>query len=174
MDQEMEMRQPPSKPLPHRRGKGLGSSPTYHGCRLTGRLWVEKDGETFLAWGRVVLLERIREHGSITAAARSMGMGYRHAWMLIDEMNRLSPRPLVVRAVGGRGGGGSRLTPAGEAVVAGFWALVEDFTRWLAAEDPRLWERKKRRGPGTRGAGRSVPGSRKPRKGGSGTRRTGA
>jgi molybdate transport system regulatory protein len=55
----------------------------------------------------VVLLERIDEHGSISAAARSMGMGYRHAWELVDEVNRVSPRALVEKDAGGRGGGGA-------------------------------------------------------------------
>ena len=124
---------------PHHKGAGLGSSQVLDGCRLAGRLWVEKEGETFLAWGRITLLERIREHGSISAAARSMGMGYRHAWTLVDQMNRLSPRPLVSRAIGGKGGGGSRLTPEGEAVVESFWSLVDDFREWLSSRDPRLW-----------------------------------
>jgi molybdate transport system regulatory protein len=85
------------------------------------------------------LLERIRERGSISDAARSMGMGYRHAWELVDEMNRSSPRTLVEKGVGGKGGGGAWLTPVGEAAVAGFWELVDDFGKWLSAQDARLW-----------------------------------
>lgn len=113
------------------RSAGLGDGPQVDGFRISGRLWIEKGGVTFLAWGRVVLLERIREHGSISAAARSMGMGYRHAWDLVDSMNRLSPRPVVETATGGKRGGGARLTPAGEAAVEEFWALVRDFRSWL-------------------------------------------
>jgi molybdate transport system regulatory protein len=105
-------------------------------------LWVEKAGGTFLSWGRVVLLERIGECGSISAAARSMGMGYRHAWGLVDEMNRLSPKTLVRKVTGGPGGGGAELTPEGGAAVAGFWGLVEDFGKWLSARDARLWRGK--------------------------------
>jgi molybdate transport system regulatory protein len=127
------------RPGGHRRGEGLGSSPTHDGFQIAGRLWVAKDGETFLAWGRIKLLERIREHGSISAAARSLKMGYRHAWTLVDEMNRLSPHPLVVKAAGGTRGGGSQLTAEGEAVVRRFWKLVESYKKWLAKQDPRLW-----------------------------------
>jgi molybdate transport system regulatory protein len=122
-----------------RKNAGLGSGPRLGGCRLSGRLWVEKDGATLLSWGRVALLERIREHGSISAAARSMGMGYRHAWELVDEMNRLGPRKLVEKSVGGVGGGGASLTPAGEAALRSFWRVVARFREWLAREDPRLW-----------------------------------
>jgi len=123
----------------HSRAPGLRSGPVRDGCRVSGRLWVERDGKTFLRWGRVILLERIREHGSISAAARSMRMGYRHAWELVEEMDRVSPRALVEKGVGGKGGGGTRLTAEGEAAVAGFWELVEDFGEWLSARDARLW-----------------------------------
>lgn len=137
-----------SRPKPHAKRPGLGSSAKRGGCRISGRVWVEKSGETFLSWGRVVLLERIREYGSISAAARSMRMGYRHAWELVDEMNRLSPRNLVRKAVGGRGGGGAELTAHGEAAIANFWDLVSRFQEWLAGQDPRLWGRSNRRGGG--------------------------
>ena len=131
-----------SRPKPHARARGLGASPVRAGCRISGRVWVEKGRQTFLSWGRVVLLERIGERGSISAAARSMGMGYRHAWDLVDEMNRLSPKTLVRKVKGGPGGGGAELTPEGEAAVAGFWELVDDFGKWLSARDARLWRGK--------------------------------
>ena len=101
------------------------------GYRASGRLWIEKDGETYLGWGRVILLERIRDHGSISAAARSMGMGYRHAWELVDSMNTHAPAPLVEMRTGGKQGGGATLTAAGEAAVGEFWSLVKDFRTWL-------------------------------------------
>ncbi len=64
----------------HGRGTALAaSSPAPEGMQIKGRLWLEKDGETFLSWGRVVLLERIRDLGSIAAAARSLNMAYSHA-----------------------------------------------------------------------------------------------
>jgi molybdate transport system regulatory protein len=104
--------------------------------QIKGRLWLEKEGRTFLSWGRVVLLERIRETGSIVAAARSMGMAYSHAWSLMADMNRLAGQNLVARAFGGRAGGRAWLTPAGEAAVAGFWRLVAAFREWLQDQSP--------------------------------------
>ena len=95
------------------------------------RSWLEKNGETFLSWGRVVLLERIRETGSIAAAARSMEMAYSHAWSLVAKMNRLAGEELVARTFGGRNGGRAWLTPAGEAAVAQFWELAGEFREWL-------------------------------------------
>lgn len=99
--------------------------------RLRGRLWVEGSEGTFLGYGRVVLLERIRDHGSITAAARSMDMSYRHAWNLVDSMNRQSRTNVVETTTGGRGGGGARLTDAGEKAIAVFWSAYEELGRFL-------------------------------------------
>ena len=87
------------------------------GLEIRAKSWITAGGETFLAYGRILLLEKIHDFGSISAAARSIGMSYRRAWWHIEAMNRLSKRPLVETAVGGRGGGGARLTSVGEAAV---------------------------------------------------------
>jgi molybdate transport system regulatory protein len=123
------------------RRAGLATDGVDCGYRVSGRIWIERDGQTYLAWGRIVLLERIAEHGSISAAARSLGMGYRHAWELVESINRLAPEPLVERAAGGARGGGSRLTPAGEAAIAEFWKLVEQFRAWLGGRRLRARRR---------------------------------
>ena len=70
--------------------------------------------------GKAQLLEAVGEAGSISAAARSMGMAYRHAWELIDDMNQCFRSPVVKAASGGRAGGGATLTPFGEEVVLRF------------------------------------------------------
>lgn len=118
----------------HSADNSLASGPPASGFEVRGRLWVEKDGQTFLSWGRVVLLERIAEHGSVSAAARSMGMGYRHAWSLVDQMNRLADRPLVEKKVGGAGGGGALLTDMGKEAVRHFWGVVKGFQDWMSEQ----------------------------------------
>jgi molybdate transport system regulatory protein len=118
----------------HGRGTALAESPAPTGFKIKGRLWLEKDGEAFLSWGRVVLLERIRELGSIAAAARSMDMAYSHAWSLVAEMNRLAGQELVSRSFGGKNGGRAWLTPAGEEIVAQFWRLVDTFRQWIQTQ----------------------------------------
>lgn len=67
---------------------------------------------------RIALLRAIHEHGSISAAARLCQLSYKAAWQHIDKMNNLSPTPLVERLTGGKGGGGTRLTPLGERLLA--------------------------------------------------------
>lgn len=104
---------------------------------LRGRLWIDGAEGTFLGYGRIILLERIREHGSITKAAKSMEMSYRHAWELVDSMNRQSPRPLVELATGGRNGGGAHLTEEGEKAVAFFWELYADFQEYLKLQQKK-------------------------------------
>jgi molybdate transport system regulatory protein len=76
--------------------------------------------EVRLGPGKVRLLELIAETGSISAAARQMEMSYRRAWLLIDEVNGIFGHPVVETAAGGTGGGGAKITPLGEAVIAAF------------------------------------------------------
>jgi len=68
--------------------------------------------------GKVALLEALAETGSITAAAKSLDMSYRRAWLLVDELNRALRQPAVSSAVGGQRGGGSQLTDTGREVIA--------------------------------------------------------
>lgn len=67
--------------------------------------------------GKIALLEAIEATGSITAAAKSLDMSYRRAWLLLDEMNRSLKRPAVDSAKGGQYGGGSALTAEGRALI---------------------------------------------------------
>jgi molybdate transport system regulatory protein len=67
--------------------------------------------------GKVLLLEAIRDQGSISAAARSLEMSYRRAWLLLQEINHAMRCPAVLSEHGGERRGGSTLTPEGEAVI---------------------------------------------------------
>ncbi|MBD8473962.1 LysR family transcriptional regulator [Pseudomonas sp. CFBP 8770] len=63
---------------------------------------------------RIELLRHIAEQGSITRAAKAAGLSYKGAWDAIDELNNLAHTPLVERVVGGKGGGGARLSEEGQ------------------------------------------------------------
>jgi molybdate transport system regulatory protein len=67
--------------------------------------------------GKIRLLEAVRDYGSISAAGRSMGMSYRRAWLLIDELNHMFEEPVIDAKHGGSGGGGAQLTALGHRVV---------------------------------------------------------
>jgi molybdate transport system regulatory protein len=105
---------------------------------LKGRVWVEGIGGAFLGHGRAVLLERIKQYGSITEAARSLNMSYRHAWDLVESMNGQSDRPLVETVTGGKGGGGARLTGEGEKAIRSFREFQENFRIFLEEQAKKL------------------------------------
>lgn len=83
--------------------------------------------------GKAALLEQIGETGSIAAAGRAMGMSYKRAWSLVEELNRDFARPLVARVRGGAGGGGTVLTPLGGEVLARYRAV--EVAAWAAAAE---------------------------------------
>lgn len=78
-----------------------------------------------------MLLERIDKFGSIAAAARSMKLGYRNAWLWVESANRLAPSPLVEKTTGGAGGGHARLTDEGRKAVEQYKQLRTRFEEFL-------------------------------------------
>lgn len=108
--------------------------------RLNGRLWLETEEGRFLGIGRLELLERIAELGSISKAAQAMGMSYKRAWDLVSSMNAQAATPLVSTQTGGTKGGGAVVTEAGQAAVAAFQALQARFQKFMALETNRLRE----------------------------------
>ncbi len=77
------------------------------------RLRIRKGDDIALGPGKIELLEAIHATGSITAAAKALGMSYRRAWLLVATMNRCFTRPVVAAEAGGQRGGGTALTPLG-------------------------------------------------------------
>jgi molybdate transport system regulatory protein len=92
-------------------------------ARLSIRIDFESSGR--LGPGKIALLERIEETGSIAAAGKTMGMSYRRAWELVSDLNALFDQPLVAARVGGRKGGGTALTPFGKAIVKRYRAVEQ-------------------------------------------------
>lgn len=100
-------------------------------ARVRLRIYLGED-EHKLGPGKIQLLEAIRERGSISAAARSMGMAYRHAWDLVNDLNRCFESPVVTASTGGREGGGAQLTPLGDELVQRFRQMEESTRRSIA------------------------------------------
>jgi molybdate transport system regulatory protein len=84
----------------------------------TIRIRITCAGEIAIGQGKADLLEGILETGSISGGARKLGMSYRKAWLLVDEMNRCFREPVVVATKGGPQGGGAVLTPLGQEALA--------------------------------------------------------
>ena len=87
---------------------------------------IDLDTEGRIGPGKIQLLEKIRELGSISAAGRAMDMSYKRAWDLVDEINRICRQPAVERQTGGKNGGGAALTPFGVSLVARYRKIERD------------------------------------------------
>src|SRR6202051_4052174 len=103
------------------------------GVRLTLR--VDFGTDRAIGPGKVLLLEAIRNAGSISQAGRSLGMSYRRAWLLVDDMTRCSREPVVTAQPGGAQGGGAALTAFGEKLVHKYRTIE---TQAAAATKPQL------------------------------------
>ena len=101
--------------------------------RLTVR--IDFGAERALGPGKIRLLEAIGKTGSISRAGRALGMSYRRAWLLIDDMNRTFRAPVVATQPGGVKGGGAALTPFGLQLIENYRAIE---TQAAAAAMPRL------------------------------------
>jgi molybdate transport system regulatory protein len=99
-----------TKPVPPRK-------PAKPRPEVRFRMRIRNGDAVALGPGKIDLLEAVREYGSISAAARSLGMSYRRAWLLIDELNRSLKSPATYSEQGGQSGGGCTLTPVGETII---------------------------------------------------------
>ena len=104
-------------------------------ARLTLR--VDLDADRAIGPGKIRLLEAIRDTGSITQAGVSLGMSYRRAWLLVDDMNRCFREPVVSAQAGGSHGGGAALTRFGRRLIDQYRAIEAEA---YAATTPRLRE----------------------------------
>ena len=104
---------------------------TQQPLQVDGRLWLAGVGPGTVGHGRMELLRRIAEAGSISQAARDMGISYKAAWDAVEAMNNLADEPLVERNAGGRHGGGTRLTLKGQRLVEVYQAAEGEFAAFL-------------------------------------------
>ena len=98
---------------------------------LRGAIWLSVGPDNLGGSDRIGLLRAIAEHGSITQAAKAVGMSYKAAWDAVDTMNNLAGEPLVERTTGGRGGGSTMLTARGTRLVARFAQLDAAHQRFV-------------------------------------------
>jgi molybdate transport system regulatory protein len=104
--------------------------PRYPGLTLR----ILGNGSAAMGPGKAELVARIDATGSISAAARDMGMSYRRAWQLVEALNKSFREPVVVTATGGKRGGGAEVTAFGRALVAQFHAMENKASSAIADE----------------------------------------
>ncbi|WP_299441219.1 LysR family transcriptional regulator [uncultured Aquimarina sp.] len=89
----------------------------YH---IKSRIWIEGEEGVFLGEGRIKILKAIISEGSLSKAAKSLGMSYKKAWNLVDSINKNASAPIVTTNTGGSGGGGTKITEYGIKMIAAF------------------------------------------------------
>ena len=97
--------------------------------QIKGNLWMQVAG-VHIGKGRAQLLEKIKEHGSISKGAQALKISYRQAWAMINEMNRASKKKIVIKTIGGSKGGGTILTNEGEILLKHFHQLEDEFQKF--------------------------------------------
>lgn len=100
---------------------------------LHGDIWLGGDESSRVGDMRISLLEQIEETGSITRAAKAVGVSYKTAWDMVDAMKNVSGKPLVESVSGGARGGGTRLTEAGRRLAETYRLIQREHERFLAA-----------------------------------------
>jgi molybdate transport system regulatory protein len=98
---------------------------TRKGKELRVRCWIDIDGERFFGPGRAELLQLIIETGSISKAAKSMGMSYKKAWAMVEGLNAQAKEPYVIAHKGGQKGGGTEVTARGRAMLSAYQKLSD-------------------------------------------------
>ncbi|WP_435357203.1 winged helix-turn-helix domain-containing protein [Emticicia sp. SJ17W-69] len=99
---------------------------------MSGMLRIESENDRFMGPGRVELLEKIIETGSISQAAKLMGMSYKKAWDLINSINQHTTKPIVTTQTGGEKGGGTIVTEEGKQLITAFKKLHSEFNIYLS------------------------------------------
>lgn len=108
------------------------------GVSVAATLSLRRADQAFLGGDRIGMLAAIDRFGSITKAAREVGVCYKTAWDAVDAMNNAAERPLVERAAGGHGGGGTVLTDEGKETVRLYGVLRDEHQRFIERLEGRL------------------------------------
>lgn len=98
---------------------------------LQGQIWITAGEQSLGGHGRIHLLSKIAELGSISQAAKSMKMSYKAAWDAVNHMNNLAGEPLLHRTTGGKGGGSTTLTERGQQLISNFQRIEQVHQRFL-------------------------------------------
>lgn len=117
-----------------------------YSSKIRARVWIvgdattENDGhsEGYVGIGRIELLEHIERLGSMSQAAKAMGMSYRKAWKLVQDLNGMYAEPLVVKEQGGKSGGGTQLTDRGRHLILEFKSLEKELSLFLEAQSSKI------------------------------------
>lgn len=101
------------------------------GYSVKGKIWIEINEETLIGEGKVKLLMKTAELGSLRKAAAETGISYRKAWYSINQMNNAAKTPLIILKHGGKEGGIAQLTPYGEKIISQYQNVEDEFLKFI-------------------------------------------
>jgi molybdate transport system regulatory protein len=99
---------------------------------VEAQIAIKRNGVAFLNPTKVALLKEIVLSGSLSAAAKKVGISYQHAWTMISEMNRNAPEPLVIKQRGGKNGGGAEMSEYGLRIMSEYQLINETVVRTIS------------------------------------------
>jgi len=105
---------------------------------VDGRVWINSGECSFTGPGKIELLEKIKELGSLRKAASEMKMSYRQAWQRIDKMNKRAEQPLVILTRGGKDGGIAVVTEFADKVILSYKTLQSAFTKFIEEQSKTI------------------------------------
>ncbi|GAL62031.1 winged helix-turn-helix domain-containing protein [Algibacter lectus] len=108
--------------------------------KIKSRIWIESENHVLLGEGRVQLLKAIETEGSLSKAAKTLGLSYKKAWSLIDSVNKSAKKPVTINSTGGKGGGGAELTDYGKQLIAVFDEINKNCWNFLDEQIQKLDE----------------------------------
>jgi molybdate transport system regulatory protein len=108
--------------------------------KIKSRIWIESENHVLLGEGRVQLLKAIETEGSLSKAAKTLGLSYKKAWSLIDSVNKSAKKPVTINSTGGKGGGGAELTDYGKQLIAVFEEINKNCWDFLDEQIQKLDE----------------------------------
>jgi molybdate transport system regulatory protein len=106
--------------------------------KVNGRIWIDCEESSFIGHGRIELLKKTKELGSLRKAAMELNMSYAQAWYNMDKMNKSAPTPLIILHRGGKEGGIAQITEMGEEVLHRYKKLQKKFDIFLKKQTKRL------------------------------------
>ncbi|WP_158849361.1 winged helix-turn-helix domain-containing protein [Algibacter sp. L1A34] len=108
--------------------------------KIKSRIWIEAENHVLLGEGRVQLLKAIETEGSLSKAAKTLGLSYKKAWGLIDSVNKSAKKPVTINSTGGKGGGGAELTDYGKKLISVFDEINQNCWNFLDEQLIKLEE----------------------------------
>ncbi|SHG55932.1 winged helix-turn-helix domain-containing protein [Winogradskyella jejuensis] len=99
--------------------------------KIKSRIWIEEGDNVLVGEGRIKLLKAIDTEGSLSKAAKSIGMSYKKAWTLMDAVNKSAKEAVVTKKIGGQQGGGTIITPYGKKLITAFETINENCWTFL-------------------------------------------